>query len=320
MIKKKRALVLDALARIVVMVIAVLLVFNIGKKIAESAGIGVSDIQEQFNKFVDEVNNLEVGDVNHVFVNLDMNTAIVGFSKNTDAYRCYSCGTPRDGLSTVFKKPNNEQCKNKACICLCRGLLTIDKTLGQPYTMQCDSMVCKTLKQDLAGYTELARYFENLEKIEPQKYDKLKQSKWEGGFFLERHSRNDFVSNALPSPQLRRFTVFLDKEQRGEAIFTTVCPGFDCPSKYLPDKQSGVPSDFCIEIKRCITTDMNMPRQLGNNQLLFELECKQNKASFYEENDCNTVKTCISSSLNTIGACNKAGVYYALTFTTQSTP
>ena len=323
MIKRKKAIVFEAFARILLMIIAIWVVFNVGKLIAQAAGIGRSNIGEEFDRLVNQINELKAGDVNHIFVTLDSNTAMVGFSKSSTRYECYNCGTEKNGLTSFFKKPDKAECNGKACICLCNNWLSKDtpeySISNIPYELKCDGMKCLELKegQDLAGVTELKLYFEEISKTEPQKYDKLMSARWEGGFMLERHSRGDFVTNALPSSNLRRFTVFIDKEQRGDIIFTTVCPGFDCSSKYKSEN-IGV-SDICSLISKCVRPGMNLPKIVTTGEPMLSSECpRQYKASFYYENDCNEVKNCVSKDTNSNINCNKAGIYYILTFSNKA--
>lgn len=317
MIKRKKALLFEAFARILIMIIAIFVIFNISKKIVEAAGIGGSNIGQEFYRFATQINELKIGDANQVFVTLDSNTAVIGFNKDSTRYECYNCGTGKNELSSFFKKPDIEQCNEKACICLCTKLLSIEtpeySVSNTPYELKCKGMKCAPLDDDLAGVTELKNYFAELSKKEPQKYDGFKDARWEGGFMLERHSRGNFVTNSLPSSNLRRFTVFIDKEQRGDAIFTTVCPGLDCNSKYKSEF-TGV-SDTCSLINKCIRPGMNLPRVVTTGRPLLETECqRQSKASFYYESDCNEVKDCVNKEGNADIICTNTGTYSVLSF------
>lgn len=309
MIRKKKAILFEAFARILVMIFAIWVVFTIGKKIAEAAGIGTSDIGEEFNKFVKEINELKVGDANPFFVILDTDTAIVAFGKASSAYECYDCGTEKGGLSYFFKKPETEQCNNKACICLCRNSLkTFDSKA--PYSITCDKMSCTALNenQDLAGSVELKKYFEDLEKRDPGKHTGFMNARWKGGFLLERHSRS-FSFNALPSQQFRRFTIFVDKSQKGNIVYTTVCPGFDCtsqsPSEIVQQPQGLLKG--CEIMRECVAeTKVYLERDRYGDSILRECRSPDKvKATFETESDCNEVNKCMFNKININGQCEK---------------
>lgn len=309
--RKKATILFEAFARILLMVIAIWAVFNIGKMIARAAGVGASDIEEEFNRFVREINELKVGDAAQVFVTLDPNTAIIGFSKDAKSYKCFNCGTQKKDISTFLKKPDNEQCNNKACICLCRSPLIIDKTvLITPYEMRCEKIKCQTLNEneDLAGTTELRKHFEELDRREPQKYTALMDARWESGFLLERHSRNDFVSNGLPSPQLRRLTIFIQKEQRGNTIFTTVCPGFECESQTKSTTETIFPGGGCGILREC-----------SKGIRLFVDDCNDQagriRLRYIEQQNCEKVKSCVVEKTQYLGwKCTDDGFAFTLSY------
>lgn len=309
MTRGKKAILFEAFGRIILMIIAIWAVFNVGKIIAQAAGIGTSDIGEEFNRLAKEINELRVGDVNQVFVTLDTGTSIIGFSKTSNSYECYDCGTEKGGLSSFFKKPNNEQCSNQPCICLCR----LPKTANTiaPYEITCENMPCKPLNEDLAAFVELRKYFEDLEKRDPEKYTKLLNAKWKGGFLLERHSRNDFKFNALPSPQSRRFTAFVEKEQRGNMVYTTVCPGFDCASQDSSQvtQQPQALLKGCETMRECVKeTNVYLEKDRFTNTDSISRECKNPdnvKATFETENDCSLINSCMLSKISIYGKCEK---------------
>ena len=64
---------------------------------------------------------------------------------------------------------------------------------------------------------------------------------------------------------------------------------------------------------------MNLPKIVTTGEPMLSSECpRQYKASFYYENDCNEVKNCVSKDTNSNINCNKAGIYYILTFSNKA--
>lgn len=323
MIKNKKGISfgIDAFSRLIIMIVAFWFVFEFGGKVW-AAAFGGSNIQEEFNKFVAQVNELNVRS-RQAFVVLDKNTAIVGFSKNADSFKCLSCGSLRTEITSYFKKPDNKECKeqneNKACICLCKKSIIIDKST-QPYGMKCDEPLCKTLKKDLIDSVELKDYIEELEK-NGQSYPFLKNSRWSGGFLYEKQSGIDFILNGLPKQQGNRFTVFIQQDVIDGKEYVAVCPHTKCIDSFKPSEQINIPPSICQVMYQCIDSlkiprvpPDNMPDAYGNKNKYCVPIVESNRLAtrYFTEEECRKSNECVNRVLNIVGECifnEEDGVY-----------
>ena len=217
----KKGLIVEALMRVIIAVVLVVIAFNIGKKVAEAA-FGGSNLQEPFNKFVQEINKVEGS--KEAFIILETNTAIIGFSKDKD-YQCYGCGAcPKEKLETQFKHHPNAECKDSACVCLCLKGLPKIKGEQQVLDISCENLQCKKLNSDIYPKIELGdlvykKYGSNFNRL----------SSWQGGFLYARDVGEVSASiSGLPKNSERKMTVFLEKKNVGGNTYVAVCPVAPC--------------------------------------------------------------------------------------------
>src|SRR3989338_10110793 len=124
MIRNRKGLIIEALMRIIIMVVLVVIVFNIGKKVAEAA-FGGNDALQSLENLVNDMNSLEEGRSTQAILSMDEGEAIIGFSKNANEFKCYGCqqatitGYTSSILYSSITKPSNKECSNSACICAC---------------------------------------------------------------------------------------------------------------------------------------------------------------------------------------------------------
>lgn len=313
MIKNKKSLVVYALITLVIAAVLVFVVFKFGGRVAEAVApfLFGNKAEETLNKFTAEIGKIELNNQKQVFVTLDPNSAIIGFSKNSNSFKCIACGSQSKDITSSFTKPEREQCNNKPCVCLCSNAFQVDKSTT-PYVMKCDSqkMICKTLDNDLVGIVELKKYVEQLNKAEPGKYPST-NAKWIGGFLFERHNRGDFVSSGLPSPQLPRFIVYAKKENINGIVYIEICPGSEC-SYSIPLEKEQLPANICQIMHECFDSE-NVRRVPG----FPDSYCRPTynpKTRQLNEDDCKKVQTCANSKVNLPSKCEPVAGVYELTF------
>lgn len=213
----------EALMRAVIMaVLAYIVIFEIGKPAAEAV-FGGSNIIEPFNKLVNEINKQELG-TKQIFITLEPNTAIIGFSKDKD-YQCYGCGgAPKDKLEAQFKHPSDPECKDSACVCIClRGLPKIRGNLPV-LEITCDKIQCKKLNFDIYPKVELG---DLIIKKYGSSYSRL--SSWQDGFLYARDvGEIDAAISGLPKNYERKITLFIEKKKVNQEIYVGVCPALPC--------------------------------------------------------------------------------------------
>lgn len=214
--KNRKGLIIEALLRLIIAVALLVVIFNIGKLVA-GAMFGGSALQNSFGKFVEEVDNIDVS-MKQAIIYLEPDTAIIGFSSGADAFRCIGC-TSRNSEETTsyFKKPENEQCSGKNCICLCQKSLQIESS-KYPLRIGCEKLLCNTLNSNLAAMVKIDA-------------NKESSGKWAGGFFFLRKDLGSYILNSEPNglPQKgNKFTVFVRKENINGTAYAAVCPLAGC--------------------------------------------------------------------------------------------
>jgi len=228
MIRNRKGIMVEALMRIIIMVVLVVIVFNIGKRVAEAVGFGASNAVPSFESLVNKLNSpdLKEGESKEEFLALDSNTAVIGFSKGQD-YKCYGCGgEPKDKLEAQFKRPNNNECKDSACVCICsKGLPTIRG--AQPILeITCEKLQCKRLDFDIYPKVELR---ELIKKKYASGYNV--EPSWVGGFLYARDVGDEFFESTisgLPKNYDRKITVFIEKKRVDGNTYIGVCPALPC--------------------------------------------------------------------------------------------
>ena len=140
MLNDKKGLGFEGLVRIVAAVFAIstgiFLLYKFGGAALEASGFNLKLSEQTFENLVKDLNSedFKIGDSKQKFLNLDKDTAIIGFSKNMnyECHRCYatqlcpSCPPPslRPEITARFSRPNTEECKDSACLCLCQKLFS----------------------------------------------------------------------------------------------------------------------------------------------------------------------------------------------------
>lgn len=313
MIKGKKGVTLpvEFLVRILFMIFLVLVVFTIGKEAGKYifAGFFGTDLEKNFNEFVDEMNKPFEANVpsRQAFINLDSNTAIIGFSTTADGFRCIGCGS--SDITSYFEKPNNNECNSKSCVCLCPKSLQIGQLT--PYKMQCDKIKCRSLNKDLAEMVELKDYIEKVEKENSVEYSFLRNAKWSGGFLFERHFRATFVSNGLPQPLSNRFSVYVNK---GEGNLLIICPGPDCKYSLKIEQKMGVPPEICNIMDDCFTS-LGMQTQKAPPYNYCKPGIRPVTRTHSKE-ACEKIMGCVQQNpkIKTQGKCSLMGGFYELSF------
>lgn len=111
---------------------------------------------ESFETFVDEINKMTSDGTGEFVLQLNDNSAVVGFKSDAARYECYGCslmGAPVPWVTFKFDKPANPECNGKACVCLCDG--KFEKSVeGSTIVGTCSSlMLCKKLNMDVVDKT-----------------------------------------------------------------------------------------------------------------------------------------------------------------------
>ncbi|MBI2541388.1 hypothetical protein HYV80_01640 [Candidatus Woesearchaeota archaeon] len=319
MIKSRKgvALPVEFLVRVLFMIFLVIVVFNVGKEAGKYifAGFFGTDLEKNFEEFADELNKPFTANApsRQAFITLDSNTAIIGFSTSADSFRCFGCGSESPDITSFFDKPNSNECSGKSCVCLCPKPLQIN-TGTKPYEMKCDKIKCIAINKDIAETVELKNYIDKIEKETQVEYRYLKNAKWTGGFLFERHSRGDFVSNGIPQPQGRKFSVYVNKEGTGDNFFLSVCPGPDCKYTLKEEQKIDVPPEICRIIKEC--AGYRIPTGTENYCSLATKPPRPAALIVGNEEDCEKVKSCVQQNpkIKTQGKCQPLGTFYELSF------
>lgn len=294
MIKNRKGVTIpvEGLVRIIIMISLVIIVFSIGKEIGKYVlkYFFGTDLEGNFNNFADDLNKLSAmeSQSRQVFITLDQNTAIIGFSRHSDAFRCFACGSGTNtDITSFFNKPDAQECKDKPCVCLCPTPLQIDLSKS-PYEMKCDKIKCKSLNENLAETINLKQYIQELGKEWQQQFSFLSNAKWTGGFLFERQSRGDFISNGLPQKPGSRFTVYVNKERVENNNYIIVCPGAECESSFK--QQQGIPSNICQIMYSCFDSEkVNRIPKFPDSYCRYD----RPRTRQLDKADCEKVKSCL---------------------------
>ena len=190
----KKAIAYEFLLRLIIAILFVGAALYIGKSLFRLTGSGF----DSYLGFVSEANRLENGQFKELGVDFDKNTAIIGFSKDAEQFECYNCISPSvdNKPRAIFKKPIKPECKNRACICLCREGLS-DKESGATTEFSCSSLTCRNLKDDL----DVIDIYDATKENQPG----LKAF-WKGGFVYGRDIKAALnnMENYLPRTRVLR--------------------------------------------------------------------------------------------------------------------
>lgn len=128
----------ETLVRVLVLVgVIFLIILPTGNKLYAAIIDPEKKYNEAFESFVDQINEMK-SEQETFSVLLKEKSAIIGFSKNADRWEYYgrSPGGPyMDKPIQIVNKPNNNECSQNACICICSGefeILRIQKIEDLP--------------------------------------------------------------------------------------------------------------------------------------------------------------------------------------------
>jgi len=227
MIRNRKGLIIEALMRIIIMVVLVVIVFNIGKKVAEAA-FGGNDALQSLENLVNDMNSLEEGRSTQAILSMDEGEAIIGFSKNANEFKCYGCqqatitGYTSSILYSSITKPSNKECSNSACICACFKS-TLNKEPSGNFKINCESISCKSLKFDLPKKISLEMASKS------QNRNILTYPYWENGFFFVRSNVGKSTPlNGMPYNFDRKITSYIEKKLVNNEILVAACPLAPC--------------------------------------------------------------------------------------------
>lgn len=220
MLKNKKAIMLEFLVRVVLVVaVFLLIVFPACDKLSDIF-YGEKDI-ELFEEFVENINKLGQGQ-KAVFLRLnDKNQAVVGFSRGSSKFQyVYAPFLPLKGGKTatiisIFEKPTLSECSNSACICLCSTGLEEDNNV--PHILSCENLECRKLENiDIID--------NNLIFINPYRAFETRRDEiqyWKGGFLFGRSINT--VYNGLPEENKERTLKVIEKRKIGDKLLLGVC-------------------------------------------------------------------------------------------------
>ncbi len=182
---KKAIMITEALMRLMIAIVLLFIVFKIGKQVVYALFGGSNSIQS-FEKLVEEMNSIKgYENPKEILLSMDKETAVVGFSKNSEEFQCKGCKDTSFGIYFI-KKPYNEECKNEPCICLCRGLtLGNDPDRMDETKFECKQFFCKKLKYDIAPKISFKETLDK-KKVITLNYPSSHSPYWENGFFFMR--------------------------------------------------------------------------------------------------------------------------------------
>ena len=148
--RKSQMMVLVFAAKLVIALILVFFVFSIARRCVGNT----SEATESFLQLVEKIRSIKEDEFLSTGIVMDKETAIIGFSKNSEEIiRLKRVGTPQGSCEkdkncqSYVEKP--EACDNsKACICYCtkyeaKKVLT-DRDMGG-YQAYCEKPICKNI-------------------------------------------------------------------------------------------------------------------------------------------------------------------------------
>lgn len=221
MIEHKKGIIVEVLMRVIVAAVVLWAVFNIGKDVAE-AFFGGNAATQSFENFVDEINNMDLQS-KQTIIYLDPGTAIIGFGRNKQEFRCYGCDQEKYSESLVHysvKKPSNEQCNDKSCVCICMNGLSKSLYSGDESVISCKLFSCKTLKNDIPMKISLEKA------LRDKGMSRGVYPYWDNGFFFVRVK--DMENGMIQKDDAGKVTLFIEKKQISNDIFAAACPSLPC--------------------------------------------------------------------------------------------
>ena len=183
----KKAIVTEALVRIVIAIVALAVVGTILVQCYNK--LAYSDAEKRFDTFVDVIRSLKDGETKQQMLSLDEKGALIGFTKNSDAILFDATSDsqwPRPAICA----------KGESCVCICSNLRYKGENLF------CDgSLKCSKLSLELPStYTP-----ENFMPIPGPAL--IYGYTITNGFIIDRSVPSD--DTLFPSPKTRQFTLSL---------------------------------------------------------------------------------------------------------------
>jgi hypothetical protein len=137
----KKAIMPEALIRIIIAVVFAVTFIFIGCKIFSSTS---NEAQQSYTAFIEEIKNLKDGEMKSMILVMDDETGVFGFSKSTQ----------KIPVSKVYLNPNTEKWNDRAfyltrppvcntgtmCICLCTGI-SLDNN-----NIKCNKIFCENIE------------------------------------------------------------------------------------------------------------------------------------------------------------------------------
>ncbi|MBI1934895.1 hypothetical protein HYS31_00495 [Candidatus Woesearchaeota archaeon] len=227
MIANKKAIVLEALGRIVIVAIIIYFFFDWGAKAANL--VWGDDAKDSFENLANKLNadDFKVNEGKPAFILLNDKTAVIGFSKNSKEFRCHNCGVGTVETYLSVKKPSNEECDNKPCMCLCSSGLDSEPESDVGTNIKCKEFSCETLMNDITPKIELKDTLNKIYKRELGYEYPPPYPYWENGFFFVRDTSLKILSG-IPKGKDRRITIAIEKENLGSVDYVAVCPELPC--------------------------------------------------------------------------------------------
>jgi hypothetical protein len=149
---------------------------------------------------------------------------VFGFSK-TGNFECYGCGNLEKGkLSSFFTRPQNEECKDSACICLCTSPSVPSdptKSSTEPQEIKCKKATCRKTNYEISSGYEVKRFFKSISASDT--------ASWKNGFVYARDIGDNTVPiTGMPRNKERTFSLFLERETANGINYIGVCPVKPC--------------------------------------------------------------------------------------------
>lgn len=203
--------------------------------VLEAMGIGTShDVIDSAETLVKNLNEGPY-EQHQEIITLDEGNALIGFGKDKN-YQCIWCnpvtGKLYHEVTTQIPKPDKEECKGSACICLCKKRLEDDKLDEEEQKKEVPQIYCKEyikcykLNHDLYPQYDLTSFI----KENYPKGGAASGISWRGGFFIGRNFNgiSDIFIGGIYSNDVRSRTIYREKKRLGQNTYVAVCPKLPC--------------------------------------------------------------------------------------------
>lgn len=146
MFKNKKSQVMTSLIRTIIAVVAL---FVIAVPACNYVREVLSGSSESFEAFVDRINEMPPESSGQFVLELNKNSVVIGFNRDTTRWECYNCYVGVQSRATIiFNRPDSPECNEDACICLCDKTFKLEGE--NPEIGKCGGkLLCKKLEQDV---------------------------------------------------------------------------------------------------------------------------------------------------------------------------